>query len=53
MSYWSALLLLFLDEELTFWVMKDIVNNLLPRCYYTLSMRDIVIDIKVFKVGMI
>ena len=51
MSYWAALLLLFLDEEVTFWVMREISNTLLPRCYFTSTMSDIMIDIHVFKVN--
>eukprot|EP01126_Amoeba_proteus_P025532 TRINITY_DN2544_c0_g1_i20.p2 TRINITY_DN2544_c0_g1~~TRINITY_DN2544_c0_g1_i20.p2 ORF type:complete len:148 (-),score=35.06 TRINITY_DN2544_c0_g1_i20:715-1158(-) len=49
MSYWTALLLLFLSEELVFWVMRAVINTKLPLCYYTASMSDIVVDIHVFK----
>jgi len=35
---------------LTFWVMRTVTNYLLPHCYFTASMCDIVVDTKVFQI---
>eukprot|EP01130_Rhizamoeba_saxonica_P015188 TRINITY_DN6770_c0_g1_i1.p1 TRINITY_DN6770_c0_g1~~TRINITY_DN6770_c0_g1_i1.p1 ORF type:complete len:581 (-),score=102.09 TRINITY_DN6770_c0_g1_i1:39-1610(-) len=49
MNFWTAMCLLFMPEEHSFWVLCKVVENMLPRDYFTRSMHGVLVDVIVLK----
>ncbi|PRP76044.1 hypothetical protein PROFUN_01760 [Planoprotostelium fungivorum] len=49
MNFIAAALLFFLPEEQAFWLMKIMIDDMLPRHYYSQSMIGLLVDQRVFK----
>jgi hypothetical protein len=48
MNFITALLLLFMEEEETFWMLMTIIDDILPSEFYTSSMLAIMVYTRVF-----
>lgn len=44
MNFWCGMFLLHLDEEWSFWMMKSLIENILPPDYYTKHMLGVLAD---------
>jgi len=49
MNYMAAMLLIFINEEITFWMVHTVVEDLLPPNYYCNGLIGVQIDVDVFK----
>jgi len=49
MNFLAAVLLFFIEEEVAFWTVCTVVDDMLPRDYYCNNLRGVRVDVEVFR----